>query len=210
MRGAWVIDLDILCLGSGGGQQAPVLAAAGARVTSLDLSDEQLARDREVAEREGLDLRCVQGDMRDLTVFPDASFDLVFNPVSTVFVPDLEPVWRECFRVLRPGGRLLTGFMNPAFYLFDPDEPARTGELTVHFRLPYTDADPQTLTPQRRAEIAAGEAMEFSHSLETQIGGQTAVGFHIVGLYEDHWSDAATPLNRWMPTTVATLAVKPA
>lgn len=43
----------LLCLASGGGQQAPILAAAGAQVLSFDLSDEQLAKDRLVAEREG-------------------------------------------------------------------------------------------------------------------------------------------------------------
>ena len=112
---------DVLALASGGGQQAPVLAAVGAHVVSYDLSDEQLAKDRGVAERESLDLRTVQGDMADLSVFSDHSFDLIFHPVANVFVPDLEPVWRECCRVLRPGGELLSGFMNPAYYLFDHD-----------------------------------------------------------------------------------------
>src|SRR4051812_30813782 len=41
----------VLCLASGGGQQAPLLAAAGAVVTSFDASDAQLAADRHVAER---------------------------------------------------------------------------------------------------------------------------------------------------------------
>ena len=42
---------NVLCLASGGGQQAPVLAAAGANVTSFDNADEQLAKDALVAER---------------------------------------------------------------------------------------------------------------------------------------------------------------
>src|SRR5690606_7312110 len=103
---------DVLCLASGGGQQVPILAAAGGRVTSFDNSEEQLSRDRAVAEREGLGVETVQGDMADLSVFPDASFDLVFHPASNLFIPDVNPVWRECFRVLRPGGRLLSGFLN--------------------------------------------------------------------------------------------------
>ena len=209
---AWfgeLADRDVLCLASGGGQQAPVLAAAGARVISFDLSEEQLNKDRLVADRDGLDLRCVQGDMRDLACFRDASFDLIFNPVSTAFVPDLRPVWAECARVLRGGGRLLTGFMNPSFYLFDPDEAQRTGELTVRFRLPYAESDPTVLSPERAAELQNGEAMEFSHSLEDQIGGQIVAGFHLAGLYEDHWSDDSTPLNPYSPMTIATLAIKP-
>src|ERR1700761_5836600 len=103
----------VLALSSGGGQQGPVLAAAGADVTTFDNSPLQLGRDREVARREGLALRTVLGDMRDLSAFGGESFDLVFNPVSNTFCPDLGPVWPECFRVLRPGGVLMTGFTNP-------------------------------------------------------------------------------------------------
>ena len=58
---------DVLCLASGGGQQGPVLAAAGARVTVLDNSPRQLAQDRMVADRDGLALDTVLGDMRDLS-----------------------------------------------------------------------------------------------------------------------------------------------
>ncbi len=110
----------VLCLASGGGQQGPVLAAAGAAVTVFDNSPRQLARDEEVAARDKLAIRTVLGDMRDLSVFPDASFDLVFNPVSNVFCPEIAPVWRESFRVLRPAGILNTsGFMNPDVFIFD-------------------------------------------------------------------------------------------
>lgn len=129
-------DRDLLYLASGGGLQAPVLAAADARVTSFDLSDEQLAKDQAVAERESRGLRCVRGDMADLSVFADASADVVFHPVSNLFVPDVDVVWRECARVLRPDGRLLAGFMNPAFCLFDHDEATRSGACVAHHRLP--------------------------------------------------------------------------
>ena len=91
-----------------GGQQAPLLAAAGAIVTSLDNSEEQLALDRQVAEREGLELKTVLGDMRDLSTFDDASFDLIVHVCSNTFVPEIDPVWKECHRVLRRGGELLS------------------------------------------------------------------------------------------------------
>src|SRR5512137_353933 len=112
---------DVLCLASGGGQQGPILAAAGARVTVFDNSPRQLDRDREVAEREGLDIRTVEGDMADLSAFAGASFDLIVHPVSNIFARDVLPVWREAYRVLRPGGALLAGFSNPINYIFDLD-----------------------------------------------------------------------------------------
>jgi len=168
-----------------------------ANVVSFDLSDEQLSRDREVADREGLALECVRGDMADLSALSSASFDLIFHPVSNVFVSDVRPVWRECFRVLRPGGQLLAGFMNPSFFLFDHDEAERTGMLVVKHRLPYSVRRTADLRPT-----------EFSHSLEDQIGGQIAAGFSVVGLYEDHWLDGTSPLNRFSPVAIATRAVK--
>ena len=208
---AWLGSLsekDVLCLASGGGQQAPLLAAAGARVVSFDLSEEQLAKDRRVAEREGLSLRCVQGDMADLSELGDAEFDLVFNPVSNVFVPDLRPVWRECYRVLRPGGALVAGFMNPSFFLFDHEKGNAAGVLVAKHQLPYSELDLHRVDPERRREIEGGEAMEFGHSLEAQMGGQLDAGFIIVGLYEDWWDDDATPLNRLSPTSMATRAIR--
>ena len=131
----------MLCLASGGGQQGPVLAAAGAEVTVFDNSPAQLARDEEVAAREGLTLRTVLGDMRDLSAFPDASFDVVFNPVSNVFCPELAPVWRESFRVLRPGGVLMAGFMNPDIYIFDVVALDEREEFVVRHPIPFTTLD---------------------------------------------------------------------
>ena len=208
---AWFGDVrgrDVLCLASGGGQQSPVLAAAGARVTSYDLSDEQLGKDRLVAEREGLQITCLRGDMARLTAFGDASFDLIFHPVSNVFAEDVRPVWAECFRVLRPGGVLLAGFMNPLFYLFDHDAIAEGGPLVVKYPLPYSDlTNPDPIAKQKW--LQSERAAEFSHSLNAQIGGQLAAGFMLTGLYEDGWSDEVTPLNRYSPMYIATRALKP-
>ena len=208
---AWFGDLrgmDVLCLASAGGQQAPVLAAAGANVVSYDLSDEQLAKDLAVAEREGLPLRCVRGDMADLRGVGDEAFDLVFHPVSNVFVPDVMPVWRECHRVLRRGGRLLAGMMNPCYFLFDHDDAERGHAPEATYPQPY--AEPASLSAEARRRWAErGGPAHFGHSLEAQIGGQAAVGFAVIGLYEDRWTLEATPLARYFPVAFATLAVKP-
>jgi SAM-dependent methyltransferase len=193
----------VLCLASGGGQQGPVLAAAGATVTVFDNSPRQLARDEEVAAREGLAIRTVLGDMRDLSAFPDASFDVVVNPVSNVFCPDLAPVWREAFRVLRPGGLLLAGFMNPDIFIFD-DAALERGELVVRHPLPFSTLD---LTDAERKQVYGDGPVEFSHSLTEQIGGQLAAGFILTHLVEapHHWG----PTARYMPGYIATRAVRP-
>ena len=205
----WFPDLaglDVLCLASGGGQQAPVLAAAGANVTVLDNSPKQLAQDRLVAERDSLTLETVRGDMADLSRFADESFDLVFHPVSNLFAPEVRPVWAEAFRVLRRGGSLLAGFLNPAVYIFDQELADRSGELRVRYALPYTDATSLD-EEERRQKIDGGEPLEFSHTLEDQIGGQIDAGFLIAGFYEDRHHD--DPIAAHMPTFIATRAIKP-
>ncbi|MGE0601856.1 MAG: class I SAM-dependent methyltransferase [Dehalococcoidia bacterium] len=196
--------VDALCLASGGGQQGPQLAAAGANVTVFDNSPGQLERDRQVAAREGLTTRTVLGDMRDLSDFADASFDLILNPVSNVYCPELEPVWRECFRVLRPGGTLLAGFMNPDIYIFDSDALDDRDELIVRHSLPYSDTE--SLTPEE-LEQRSEWPLEFSHTMTEQIAGQLSVGFIITGFDEaPHHSNATA---KFMPGYFATRAVKP-
>ncbi|MEV7712144.1 class I SAM-dependent methyltransferase [Streptomyces sp. NPDC088270] len=197
---------DVLCLASGGGQQGPILAAAGARVTVFDNSPRQLGQDRMVAARDGLELRTVLGDMRDLSAFGDATFDVVFHPVSNLFVPDLAPVWRECFRVLRPGGTLLSGFLNPDVYLFDHEALDERGELIVVHELPYSDVTRYS-AEERAKKFGADAPLEYSHTLTDQIGGQLAAGFVLTGLTEaPHQSNASAP---YMSHYFATLAVKP-
>src|SRR5690625_3751012 len=87
--------LKVLCLASGGGQQGPILAAAGADVTVTDISKKQLEQDKSVAKRDGLSLKTVQGNMSDLTNFENGYFDIVVNPVSNLFVEDVKAVWKE-------------------------------------------------------------------------------------------------------------------
>ena len=205
LRGA-----SVLCLASGGGQQGPILAAAGAEVTVFDNSPRQLEQDRRVAERSELELRTVEGDMRDLSCFADGTFDLIVHPVSNTFVPEVRPVWREAFRVLRPGAYLLSGFDNPVVQLFD-DAAYERGELIVSNVLPYSEVeslDAEDLARRRRE----GTPLEFGHTLDDLIGGQIESGFVIVGFYEDRYPQYPQQdhdlLGRYISTFMATRAYK--
>jgi SAM-dependent methyltransferase len=207
----WFPDLhgcNVLCLASGGGQQGPILAAAGARVTVFDNSPKQLEQDQFVAQRDTLEITTVLGDMVDLSAFPDESFDLIVHPVSNIFVPDIRPVWCEAYRVLRPEGALLAGISNPVRYMFDFDL-YELGVFRVKYTIPYSDLT-SISEVEREALAEKGFPLEFGHTLEDQIGGQINAGFILTGFYEDNYAEETDdPLSKYISLFIATRAVKP-
>lgn len=197
----WIGDVrgkSVLGLASGGGQQMPLFALLGAVCTVLDYSVRQLESERAVASREGYAIDIVRGDMTQPLPFPDGSFDLIFHPVSNCYVRDVKPIWRECFRVLKPGGVLLAGLDNGVNFMVGDDETA------IVNRFPF---DPLTNREQRKQLEESDCGFQFSHSLEEQIGGQLEAGFRLTGLYDDTNGEGRLhELN--IPSFIATRAVK--
>ncbi len=203
----WLLPIDghkVLLLAGGGGQQSPILAALGALVTVFDLSEHQLNRDAEIASREGFQVRTVAGDMADLSMFADGQFDLVLNPCSVCYVPDVIPVWQEVHRVLAPGGTFVTGFINPLYYIFDAQKMDRD-EFEVRHRIPYRDSD---LGDEEIEVLGEDRPREFGHSLEDLIGGQLRAGLHMVDFFEDGWG-GSDELSKHIYTFIATRTRKP-
>ena len=188
----------VLGLASGGGQQIPVFAALGAECTVLDYSEKQLESERMVAEREGYPVNLVRADMTKPLPFADESFDLIFHPVSNCYVEEVRPIFRECFRVLKPGGILLGGFDNGINYILDEKEEY------LQNCLPF---NPLKNPEQMRQLEAAGDGVQFSHTLEEQIGGQLEAGFLLTDVYEDT-NGAGRLYEHGIPTFWATRAVK--
>lgn len=192
----------VLCLAGGGGQQGPILAAAGADVTVFDNSRKQLEKDEYVARRDGLTIRTVQGNMQDLSVFEDESFDCIVHPWSNGFVDDILPVWKECARVLRKNGLLLSGFGNPIECIFNAGK-LEQGIFAVENSIPYADVD--HLDDPAIKALAESDGYLWSHTLEEQIQGQIDAGFAIIGFYED---TGGTVLDKYINSSVATKAIK--
>jgi len=194
----------ILCLASGGGQQGPILAAAGAKVTVFDNSDQQLKRDADAAEKFDLDLITFQGNMQDLSCFSDQTFDLIIHPVSNCFIDDILPVWKESYRVLKQNGKLLSGFCNPIMYMIDWKKAEKSNRYELVHAIPYSDL--KSLTPKMKQKyIKEKTVFEFGHSLSDQIQGQLDAGFVLTGMYEDQGGDF---LDKFTDTFIATNALK--
>jgi len=200
----WFGDLKgkkVLGLASGGGQQMPVLSKLGAKCTVFDYSDRQLEAEKKVSEREGYSITIIKGDMSKTLPFEDESFDLIFHPVSNNYVEDVYHVWNECYRILKKGGRLLAGLDNGIDYLFEEDNP-----LKVVNALPF---NPLKMSEEKRnAMIAKGDGIQFSHTLDEQIGGQLKAGFILKALYEDRDREGGNEIGKYYPQYFATFAVK--
>lgn len=197
----WLGDLEgkkILGLASGGGQQMPVFNALGADCTVLDYSPKQIASEQEVAQREGYSIVVVRADMTQPLPFEDASFDMVFHPVSNCYVEEVKPIWKECYRVLKNEGSLLAGLDIGINYVVDDDE-----QFIVN-TLPF---NPLKNEEHRRILEANDGGFQFSHTLEEQINGQLEAGFTLKALYED--TNGSGNLHEHnIPSFIATLSVK--
>lgn len=195
---------DVLALASGGGQQAPIFAAHGANVTVTDLSDQQLANEKYVSEREGYSINIIKADLSKKFPFEDNSFDIIFNPVSNCYIEHLQPVWNECSRVIRKNGILMMAFVKEEFFLFEPDyknEDFLISRHTLPFN-PYKDLSEES----KKRFIEEHRPFAFSHSLTEQIGGLIKAGFEITDIYED--CDGGGLFDKYMNSYVAVRAVR--
>ena len=178
----WLKDIKgkkVLCLAGAGGLQAPLLACAGAEVTVLDLSEKMLEKDRAVAEKEHLNIRIEKGNMCDLSRFAGGSFDYILNPSSLMYVPDVKPVFKECYRVLKTGGTFIMMAPSPINYLCDFVNDENGGYYKAVNRMPYCSSDFDEMN----------DWVEYGHTMEDYIGGQIDCGFVINGYVECQLED---------------------
>ena len=191
----------VLLLGGGGGQQSAAFGFLGAEVTVIDLSDGQLERDRQVAAHYGYQFDIQQGDMRDLSRFADATFDIVWQPYSINFVPDVGPVFAGAARAVKPGGFYTVQWHNP--FTQAVDDESWTPEHGYALRQPYRDGeiDPASFKTQNWIiDTEGGERVEvegpreFRHTLRTFLNSLIGAGFNIRRFSEHNtWESNPTP-----------------
>jgi SAM-dependent methyltransferase len=178
----------VLCLASGGGQASVAFGLLGAEVTVLDISDVQLERDRQGAAHHGFAVTTLQGDMRDLSAFANAAFEVVWQDYSINFVPSVQPVFAEVARVLKPGGFYQLAFANPSIQTVDEASWDGKGyslsgkyidgeDITERF--PHWDVDGSDGT-----KIKMDSPHEFRHTLATILNTLVGHGFILLGFWE--------------------------
>ena len=166
----------LLGLASGGGQQMPIFTALGANCTVLDYSEKQLEAEKMVAEREKYEIEIIKADMTKKLPFADNSFDIIFHPVSNCYIEKVEPVFKECYRILKKDGILLCGLDIGTNYTVDEKE-----EKIIN-SLPF---NPLVNEEQRKQLEEQDCGIQFSHTISEQIGGQLKAGFRLTDIYDD-------------------------
>lgn len=177
---------SVLCLASGGGQQTVVFGLADAKVTVLDISQGQLDADILAAKHYGYRLEAVKGDMRDLSMFPEGMFDLVYQPISACFISSLPPLYEQAYRVLNAGGIYKVAHCNPATYAVS-FAGGNCGWDGVGYRIAEAyGGGPILLDSNGRENLKEGEPTgEYVHLLPEIFGGLVEAGFQILNVYED-------------------------
>lgn len=179
LAGTQVDGSRVLVLAGGGGLHAVMFAKLGASTTLLDISGLQVATVRRLARQHRVAIRCVQGDMRNLSRFGKAAFDIVWHVHSLVYVPEAARVFREVGRVLTVGGVYRMTTMHPVTLRLYNSYDGRGWRPVVSY---FEDRPLRDEWRQNGRLIAT--TMEYGHRIETIVNGIASAGMVVDGLWE--------------------------
>jgi ubiquinone/menaquinone biosynthesis C-methylase UbiE len=207
----------VLCLASGGGQQSLAFSLLDASVTVIDFSVEQLERDCESAARRGYEIVTIHGDMRDLSMLEDGSFDIVWQPPSINYVPEAGRVISEAARVLTPGGYYFLEFSSPVTMGLDERSWDGNGYPLNRFyidgEMVEQDFDEWEIWNEAGQRRLVAGPRQYRHTLSTIFNVLARNRFHIERLWE-HVGDRSAASGTWehftaiAPSTIGVWCVR--
>lgn len=182
---------QVLEIGAGAAQCSRWLAKRGVDVVASDVSPAMIAEAQRLNRATGVRLPLAVADARELP-FDSTSFDTVFTSFGAIgFLPDLEDLFAEVGRVLRPGGRWVYSATHPFSWVF-PDSPHAVDLRVIR---PYAQGD--AYIEGDEGELAYAE---FSHTFADHINALTATGFTIEKILEPRWPAGANHTwGQWGP-----------
>jgi len=164
-------------LGCGGAQFGLALAERGATVTGVDISEEQLAFARDLADDRGTEIELVESSVTDMPTIEDGAYDLAFSAWAFQWVEDLESCFGEAFRVLADGGRFVFSVDHPYYRILDPE----TGEFAASY---FDDAPRREYVEEYDAEMVI-----YRRKVSEVVNGLIDAGFAIEELREPGYAD---------------------
>ncbi len=195
----------VLELGCGAGAAAIALAKQGARVVAVDESAAQIGHARWAADRHGARLELRHGDLADLAFLRADTIDAAVSVYTLGTVDDLDRVFRQVHRVLRPEAPLAISLPHPAFRMVDPagDPPS--------VRRAYFDRNPLAWP---RAPGVAEEGVDYTRTVADIFTSLTRANFRVDMVLEpgpraDARHDPRwAPAMAWVPSTLIVRARK--
>jgi ubiquinone/menaquinone biosynthesis C-methylase UbiE len=104
----------VLELGCGTGHAAVAFAKQGARVIAVDESEDKIAAARRLADREDVRLELHNAPLAELAFVRADTIDSVYSAHALAAVDDIERVFRQVHRVLRPERPFVLSLPHPA------------------------------------------------------------------------------------------------
>ena len=191
----------ILDLGCGAGTNAIALARAGAKVIAVDASADQIAEARAAAERAEIKVEVHHAPLAELAFIRADTIDAVVSAYGLTTVADVDRVFRQVDRVLKPECHFVLSLPHPAFAVIDPADPER------RVRRSYWDAAPI-------AGATIDQPADVPRTISALFSGLGRANFRVDSVLEPEpttsgprsagWSDAM----RYLPSTLIIRARK--
>ena len=131
--------------------------------------------------------------MESLPMLRDGEFDIVIHPVSTCYVPNVIPVFREVARITRAGGLYISQHKQPASLQSSIDPLAGGGYAVAQTYYRHQPIPPSTSELPSARRLRERGAVEFVHRWEELIGGMCRSGFAIEDLTEPMHAKKSEP-----------------
>ncbi len=169
----------VLELGCGAAQGGIAFSKKGAKVTGIDISQEQLKFAEKLCKEHDVEIELHQGDITDLEVIEDESYDFIYSAYAFQWIENLQKVFSEASRVLKSGGTFLFSLPHPMFHYLDNQDLEESLELEDH----YLDSG---ITEVEKLE-EDGEEIEmiiYRRTFQELINGLIGEGFMIKQVIE--------------------------
>jgi 2-polyprenyl-3-methyl-5-hydroxy-6-metoxy-1,4-benzoquinol methylase len=195
---------SILDAGCGEGTSTRLLARNGARVIGVDISRRMIELAIQEEQKEHLGIRYEVASYSDLSLFGTASFDVVVSFMTLMDGPNLEGVFKEMGRVLRPTGELVFSVLHPCFFTkglgWIRDKAGNATKLTVAH---YFDDAPiidywKFYDGGAPEDVPLFSVPRFHWTLSQYVNGLVRAGLVIKEIEEVRPSDDTCIQNPWL------------
>jgi SAM-dependent methyltransferase len=188
----------LLALGCRRPEPIVALAEAGAKVIAVDQSSVRVDRTRQACEAADQRVELHRADVADLAFLRQDSIDLAVSVYALAEVEDLNRVFRQVHRILKPTSPFVFSLPHPAAALIGERGPDGRPQVDRSY------FDPRPL------DRGPGPEQDHQHGISAVFTSLSRAGFRLDVLLEPepHGDDPASTTRAWAPPTLVVRARK--